>query len=319
MTMRAISQTRFGGPEHLALAEVARPVPLPTEVLVRVIAAGVNPCDYKTGRGEAMAAVVGSPPFTLGWDVSGVVEEVGFGVTTLEPGDEVYGMPWFPRAANGFAEYVTAPSRQFARKPRSVDHVHAAALPLAALTAWQSLVDTARVRAGQRVLVHAGAGGVGHLAVQVAKHLGCHVTTTARAHNHAWLRDLGADECVDYTEVPFESVVDAVDVVLDLVGDDHDLTGSRSLGLLRPDGLYLAVASGAPHHLVHEFRARGIRASSFLVEPDGATLRHVAGLVDSGALRVEVADVMPLEKVADAYLRLAGEHVRGKLVLEVGR
>ncbi|XVS67684.1 NADP-dependent oxidoreductase [Actinosynnema sp. CA-299493] len=317
MTMRAISQTGFGGPEHLALTWVPKPVPLPTEVLVRVAAVGVNPCDYKTGRGEAMAAVVGEPPFTLGWDVSGVVEEVGFGVTTLEPGDEVYGMPWFPRAAGGQAEYVTAPSRQFARKPRSVDHVRAAALPLAALTAWQSLVDTAEVRAGQRVLVHAGAGGVGHVAVQVAKHLGCHVTTTARAENHAWLRSLGADECVDYTVRPFESAIDPVDVVLDLVGDDHDMTGSRSLGLLKPEGLYLAIASGAPHHLVHEFRARGIRAKSFLVEPDGATLGHIAGLVDSGALRVEVADVMPLEKAADAYRLLAQEHVRGKLVLDV--
>ncbi|MFI9009966.1 NADP-dependent oxidoreductase [Actinosynnema sp. NPDC053489] len=315
--MRAIRQTGFGGPELLALVEAPRPVPLPTEVLVRVVAAGVNPCDVKTGRGEAMAPVVGEPPFTLGWDVSGVVEEVGFGVTTLAPGDEVYGMPWFPRAAGGHAEYVTAPARHFARKPKSVDHVHAAALPLAALTAWQALTDTAGVREGDRVLVHAGAGGVGHLAVQLARHLGCHVTTTARAHHHRWLRELGAHDCVDYTEGPFEERIGGIDVVLDLVGDDHESTGSRSLAVLEPGGLYVAIASGAPHHLVHEFRERGFAATSFLVEPDGAALRHIADLVDSGALRVEVAGVLPLEDAADAYREVATERVRGKVVLEL--
>ncbi|QFZ24250.1 NADP-dependent oxidoreductase [Saccharothrix syringae] len=315
--MRAIHQPEFGGPERLTPVRVPRPVPLPTEVLVRVIAAGVNPCDHKTGRGEAVAPAIGALPFIPGWDVSGVVEEVGFGVTTLAPGDEVYGMPWFPRAAGAYAEYVTAPSRHFARKPRTADHVHAAALPLAALTAWQALVDTAEVEEGMRVLVHAGAGGVGHLAVQLAKHLGCHVTATARAGNHAWLRDLGADECVDYTEGPFEERIGGIDVVLDLVGDDHAETGSRSMAVLEPGGLYVAVASSAPHHLLAGFRERGFGATSFLVEPDGVALGHIATLVDSGVLRVEVADVLPLADVADAYRASAGGRVRGKLVLRV--
>src|SRR5690349_1916881 len=148
LSMRAVVQHSFGGPDVLQVAEVPRPVPLPTEVLVRVRAAGINPVDWKTRSGGGMAQVLGEPPFTLGWDVSGVVEEVGFGVTTLKPGDEVYGMPWFPRAAGGYAEYVTAPSRHFAKKPKSLTHVEAAALPLAALTAYQVLVDTADVQKG---------------------------------------------------------------------------------------------------------------------------------------------------------------------------
>ena len=146
--MRAVVQDALGGPEVLRVAEVARPEPIPTEVLVRVHAAGINPVDWKTRQGGGMAGVLGEPPFTLGWDVSGVVEEVGFGVTTLAPGDEVYGMPWFPRQAGGYAEFVTAPARQFARKPATLGHEAAAAVPLAALTAWQILVDTAKVEAG---------------------------------------------------------------------------------------------------------------------------------------------------------------------------
>ena len=216
-TMRAVTIREFGGPEVLTAEKIARPEPLPTEVLVRVHAAGINPVDWKTRAGQGMAGLQ-TMPLILGWDVSGVVEEVGFGVTTLAPGDEVYGMPWFPRAAGAYAEFVTAPSRHFARKPASIGHVEAAALPLAALTAWQALVDTAGVKAGQRVLVHAAAGGVGHLAVQFARHLGAEVVATAREPRHAWLKELGADEVIDYTQQRFEDVTGDVDVVIDLVG-----------------------------------------------------------------------------------------------------
>ncbi len=157
--MRAVIQDSFGGSEVLRIQDMPRPAPAPTEVLVRVHAAGVNPVDWQTRAGGGMAGVLGEPPFILGWDVSGVVEQTGFGVTTLKTGDAVYGMPRFPRAAGGYAEFVTGPSRQFARKPASTDHEHAAAVPMAALTAWQALVDTADAQAGQRVLIHAAAGG----------------------------------------------------------------------------------------------------------------------------------------------------------------
>lgn len=315
--MRAVVQDSFGGPEVLRVESVPRPEPLPTEVLVRVHAAGINPVDWKTREGTGMAGVLGAPPFVLGWDVSGVVAAVGFGVTTLRVGDEVYGMPWFPRAAGGYSEYVTAPARQFARKPATASHEQAAAVPLAALTAWQALVDTADVRPGQRVLVHAAAGGVGHFAVQFAKHLGAHVIATASSARHEWLRELGADEAVDYRAVRFEDVVGAVDVVIDLVGDAHDKTSLRSLEVLRPGGLLIAIPAGVSPELAEAAAERGVRVSPFLVEPDGPALGRIAELIDAGQVVVEVEAVFPLEQAAQAHLQGEGGRTRGKLVLRV--
>ncbi|MFJ4191958.1 NADP-dependent oxidoreductase [Kitasatospora sp. NPDC089509] len=316
-TMRAVVQDGFGGTELLRVAQVARPVPLPTEVLVRVHAAGVNPVDWKTRTGSGMADLIGEPPFTLGWDVSGVVEEVGFGVTVLKPGDEVYGMPRFPHAANAYAEYVTAPARQFARKPATLDHAHAAAVPLAALTAWQAVNDAAHVTAGQRVLITAAAGGVGHFAVQFARILGAHVIAVASAGRHGWLKELGAEEVVDYTTTRFEEAVTGVDVVLELVGDDHDDTSTRALKVLRPDGLLVAVPAGVSPELAAAAEAAGVRVTPFLVEPDGAALTTIAGLIDEGEVVVEVERTFPLERVAEAHAHGETGRVRGKLALTV--
>ncbi|MEU2718097.1 NADP-dependent oxidoreductase [Streptomyces sp. NPDC007205] len=316
-TMRAVVQDGFGGPEVLRIQQVPRPVPLPTEVLVRVHAAGINPVDWKTRGGTGMVGVLGEPPFSLGWDVSGVVEEVGFGVTTLKVGDEVYGMPWFPRAANAYAEYVTAPARQFARKPATVDHVHAAAVPLAALTAWQALVDTAHTQAGQRVLITAAAGGVGHFAVQFARHLCAHVIATASAARHTWLKELGAKETIDYTTARFEDATSDVDVVIDLVGDAHDRTSTRSLQALRPGGLLVAIPAGVSPELAQAAEAAGVRVTPLLVEPDGAALTTIADLIDAGHVAVEVEDTFPLEQAGAAHARGEGGRTRGKLVLTV--
>lgn len=315
-TMRAVTIREFGGPEVLTVEEVARPEPLPTEVLVRVHAAGINPVDWKTRSGRGMAAMQ-TLPLILGWDVSGVVEEVGFGVTTLQPGDEVYGMPWFPRPAGGYAEYVTAPSRQWARKPVTLDHEHAAAVPLAALTAWQIVADTAGVQAGQRVLVTAAAGGVGHFAVQFARHRGAHVIATARAAKHGWLAELGAAEMVDYSTTRFEDAVGDVDVVIDLVGDEHDRTSTRALDVLRPGGLLVAVPSGVSPELAAAAEQRGVRVTPFLVEPDGPALASIAGLIDAGDVTVEVEERFPLERVGEAHARGETGRIRGKLVLTV--
>jgi len=314
-TMRAVTIREFGGPEVLTAERVARPEPLPTEVLVRVHAAGINPVDWKTRAGQGMAGLQ-TLPTILGWDVSGVVEEVGFGVTTLAPGDEVYAMPWFPRAAGAYAEFVTAPSRHFARKPASIGHAEAAALPLAALTAWQALVDTAGVQAGQRVLVHAAAGGVGHLAVQFAKHLGAEVVATASAPRHAWLKELGADEVIDYTRQRFEDVTGEVDVVLDLIGAQDD-TDIRSVSVTRRGGLVVAIPAGVPERLATAAAQAGVRTSPFLVETDSAALTTIAGLVDSGAVRVEVERTFALEEVAKAHDLGETNRTRGKLVLTV--
>lgn len=308
--MRAIGQDGFGGPEVLKVVEVERPEPGVAEVLVRVHAAGVNPTDaWHRASGGLGAEVV-----RLGWDVSGVVEAVGIGVTTLAPGDEVFGMPRHPLPAGTYAEYVTSPARHLVRKPAGLSHVQAAALPLAAMTAWQALVDTADVRPGQRVLVHAAAGGVGHLAVQIAKARGAHVIGTARAAKHAFLRGLGADEVVDYTAVGFETAVEPVDVVVDAVGGEY---GPRSLRVLRPGGILVSLASPAEARLAEVARPLGLRAAFMAVEADQAGLREVAALAEAGLLRPAIDTVFPLELAGKAHELSETRGATGKIVLSV--
>ncbi len=316
-TMRAVTQDTFGDTSVLQVRQVPRPTPLPTEVLVRVHAAGVNPVDWKTRTGGGMAGVLGSPPIILGWDVAGVVAEVGYGVTTLRVGDRVYGMPWFPRQAGGYAEYVTAPARQFAVIPDSLSFEHAAAVPLAALTAWQALVDAAHVTAGQRVVITAAAGGVGHFAVQFAKHLGAHVIAVASSRNADWLRTLGADEVVDYTAVRFEEEIQDADVVIELVGQGIDETSSRAVRTARPGGFMVAIPGGLSPEAARAAADAGVRITPILVEPDGHALARIADLIASGAVRVEVAEVYPLEQAALAHARGETHRTRGKLVLAV--
>ena len=313
MKMRAISQDALGGPEVLKMVETDRPEPGVAEVLVRVHAAGVNPTDWKTRATGGIDAMV--PPFTLGWDVSGVVEEIGLGTTIWRPGDEVFGMLRYPGGHGAYAEYVAAPSRHFTRKPRGLDHVQAAAIPLAGLTAWQALVDTAEVKSGARVLVHAAAGGVGHLAVQIAKARGAHVIGTASAAKHAFLRDLGADELVDYREQDFAEVVRDVDVVVDTIGGDY---GPRSLSVMRDGGTIVTLTPRALSPTLHADAAeRGIRSQVMLVEPDQAAMRALAALAEAGRLRAEVSAVLPLAEVAKAHELIETNRTTGKIVLDV--
>jgi NADPH:quinone reductase-like Zn-dependent oxidoreductase len=304
-----------GCPEVLELREVDRPEPAPTEVLVRVAAAGVNPVDWKVREEPWLPDLMGEPPFVLGWDVAGVVEEIGYGVTRFAPGDRVFGMPWFPRLARAYAEYVTAPSRHFARTPDGLDDEVAGGLPLAGLTAWQALVDTAGVGEGDRVLIHAAAGGVGHLAVQIAKARGAHVIGTARAEKHDFLRELGVDEPIDYTAQPFHEVVADVDVVLDTVGGDD--YGLRSLRTLRDGGLLISIPEGVTDAVATAARDQAKRATGLLVEPDPAGLESLAALADRGALRVAMEATFPLAQAADAHERLQHGRARGKVVLAV--
>ncbi|HEY2637537.1 MAG TPA: NADP-dependent oxidoreductase, partial [Solirubrobacteraceae bacterium] len=271
--------------------------------------------DWKTRSGKGMAAVLGDPPFVPGWDVAGVVEDVGRGVTRFAPGDRVFGMPWFPRPARAYAEYVTAPSRHFARTPDHLDDAHAGAIPLCGLTAWQALVDTAALQPGQRVLVHAAAGGVGHLAVQIAKSRGAHVLGTARAEKHDFLRDLGVDEPIDYTQGAWEEAAGEVDVVLDLIGTTE--YGQRSLRCLREGGLLIPVPSGADQQVLEDAKAQGKRATGILVEPDGHALEELAALAADGKLRVELSDVVPLAEASRAHELGEQGRTRGKLVLAV--
>ncbi|WP_280329009.1 NADP-dependent oxidoreductase [Nocardia wallacei] len=295
--MRAITQKTFGGPDVLETVDLPRPVPQPGEVLVRVAATSVNPADWKLRSGSVTR--IGDPPFTLGLDVSGTVAELGPGVTAFDRGDEVFGM--LLSRSGAYAEYVVLPADSLAHKPAELDHVHAAALPVAALTGWQAL---AGLRAGRRLLIHAAAGGIGHLAVQFAKARGAYVIGTARAVNHDFLRGLGADELIDYTAVDFTEAARDVDVVLDLVGGDY---GSRSLRVLRPGGRYLDTqgsdAEGDPRYV------------RMYVEPSGAELREIAGSAARGELHIEVERVMSLADVAEAHKLSESGRVRGKIVL----
>jgi NADPH:quinone reductase-like Zn-dependent oxidoreductase len=311
--VKAIVQHEFGGPEVLRPEEVAAPEPIPTEVQVRVRAAGVNPVDFKTREGKGMASVFGEPPFTVGWDVCGEVTAVGMGVTRFEVGDEVFGMPWFPRRAGAYAELVTAPSRHLERKPHALSTEEAGALPLAGLTAWQIVVDTIHVQEGDDVLVHGGAGGAGHLAVQVAAARGANVFATARREQADFLTGLGATETLDYRDDDFDRRLADLDSVIDFTGR----YGERSLATLRPGGTLVSVPSGVDPKLLELARAQHKRATGILVEPDPVGLAGLCDLVERGRLQIEVDEVFELERAADAHRLGEAGHGAGKIVLRV--
>ncbi|MFI1583038.1 NADP-dependent oxidoreductase [Embleya sp. NPDC020630] len=307
--MRKAHQDTLGGPEVLRVIETGIPVPGPGEVLVEVRAAGVNPIDTKIRAGGMWLV----PPFTLGWDVSGVVAAVGAGVSRLAVGDEVYGIPDFPHLAGGYAEFVAASERSFARKPSTLDHEHAAALPLSGSIAWQALVEVAQVGPGQRVLIHAAAGGVGHLAVQIAKSRGAYVIGTASAAKHALLSELGADEVVDYTTVDFGTAVRDVDVVLDLIGGEYE---DRSLATLRPGGILLNITNPpAADATAAKAEAAGVRGITVDLDPNPTRLALLAELAEAGELRPIVAETFPLDEVVKAHETAEAGRTTGKIVL----
>ncbi|GGV56813.1 NADP-dependent oxidoreductase [Streptomyces massasporeus] len=308
-TMRAISQDVLGGPEVLKEVQVERPVPKPNEVLVRVRAAGVNPTDWKH---RATGGFLGEPPFVLGWDVSGVVEAVGIGVVAFAPGDEVFGMLPYPYGHGSHAEYVIAPVRALTRKPAGVDHTQAGALPLVSLTAWQALTEHADLRPGQRVLIHAAAGGVGHVAVQIAKARGAYVIGTASAGKHEFLRSIGVDETIDYRETDVTEAVKDVDVVLDTIGGDNSL---HSLRVLRPGGVLVSILPGGSDDLYEEAERLGVRALRMLVDADRSGMEAIADLIETGKLRATIAGTFPLAEAAEAHTLGDTGRTTGKLVL----
>ncbi|MEU6307397.1 NADP-dependent oxidoreductase [Streptomyces chartreusis] len=310
-TMRAISQDVLGGPEVLKEVRIERPAPRPNEVLVRVRAAGVNPTDWKHRENGGF---LGEPPFVLGWDVSGVVEAVGIGVAAFRPGDEVFGMLPYPFGHGSHAEYVIAPVRALTHKPSVIGHTEAGALPLVSLTAWQALTEHSDVRPGQRVLIHAAAGGVGHVAVQIAKARGAYVIGTASAGKHEFLRGLGADEVIDYRETDFTEAVKDVDVVLDTLGGE---TSVRSLRVLRPGGVVVSILPVGSDEFGEEAERLGVRAVRMLLDADRAGMQAIAELVEQGKLRPEIAGTFPLADAAEAHALGETGRTTGKLVLTV--
>lgn len=305
-TMHAISQDELGGPEVLKSVTVQRPEPGIGEILVRVHAAGVNPADVMNRQAGVFA---GEPPFVLGWDVSGTVEATGPGVTIHRLGDAVFGMLPFPHGHGAYAQYAVAPARAFVPKPDRFDHVQAAAVPQSGLTAWQALVDTADIGAGSRVLVNGASGGVGHLAVQIAKAHGAYVIGVASTANTDFVRTLGADEVIDYTTTDITEAADGLDVVLETVGGDYP---AKALDVLKPGGILVTTL---PHTLAaveDDARERGVRLAGLFVEADRAGMTALAELAIAGKLTPTIAATFPLEQAATAQSTKSGP---GKTVL----
>ncbi len=319
--MKAVSIYAHGGPETLHYEDVARPIPRLEEVLIRVYAAGVNPLDWKLRKGyvrlplewtmRAEYSPLRSPtafPVIPGFDVAGVVEAVGAKVERFAVGNEVYASPKF----GGYAEYVAVAVDDVALKPQTLDFIQAAAMPVAAASAWQGLLEVIHLKPGQTLLIHGAAGGVGTFAVQLAKWQGAHVIGTASGYNLAYLLQLGADEAIDYTTTLFEEVVREVDAILDLVGGE---TQQRSWSVLKPTGILATVnnplsltsaAPNPPHFHVYK-----------MLRPVGAQLAELASLVDAGHLKPQVSVVLPLHEARQAHILSESQHTRGKIVLRV--
>jgi len=303
--MKAVVIQAYGDNDVVRCVETGRPQPRAGEVLVRVLAAGVNPVDWKI-RGGAGQRMGMSLPIHLGSEIAGVVAELGEGVGDFRQGEAVYGIV----PSGGFAEYVAVRAADLARQPAKLDAVHAAAVPLGGLTAWQALFDMAKLAAGQRLLVTSGAGGVGSLAVQLAKARGAHVTAMASGPNEGFVRGLGADAFVDYTRQPFETVARNMDVVFDTVGGE---TFQRAFRALRPGG-FLVTSVAFPGD---EARQHGAGVGRVQCRADGRQLAAIGELVDAGRLRPHVAQVLPLAAVRDALALSEAGRTRGKIVLQV--
>lgn len=316
MTAALIDET--GGPDVFRIDRAPLPLRLNAEAIIRVHAAGVNPIDAKTRAGKGVAEGIPGYPFVLGNDFSGVVVEAPYETCPFPVGAEVYGMVGVPRNQGSYAEYVSVPIGHLARKPRALSHVEAAAVPLAALTAWGMVVETARAREGQRILIHGASGGVGHFAVQLAAYFGASVIATTSRANKGFVKSLGAREVIDYTSVRFEeAITHPVDVVIDLIGNVHDNTGTRSLQVVRPGGLLVNAPTGSWPTVVEDAALAGVRATHYKVSPEGSTLSVLSRLLDAGDLAVAVQEEFALADVAAAHRLVEAGHVRGKVVLRV--
>src|ERR1700693_5298384 len=309
-TMKAIRIHNYGGPEGLKYEDAPRPQPQAGEVLVRVHGAGVNPIDWKVREGHMKDFWPHKFPLILGWDLSGVVEEVGAGVSRFKIGDEVYSLP-DPTRDGAYADYIVVREPALALKPNSLHHIRAAAVPLAALTAWQSLFDTAQLRPRQRVLIHAGSGGVGHFAVQLAKWKGAYVFATASTKNQQLLRELGADDTIDYTRQRFEDVARNVDFVLDTIGGE---TQERSWSVLKKGGVLVSLVQPPSEEKAKEL---GVRAALLGAQPSGEQLAEIAKIIDSGKLAPVFDRILPLSEARRAHELSQSGHTHGKIALRV--
>ncbi|HXD79598.1 MAG TPA: NADP-dependent oxidoreductase [Puia sp.] len=310
--MKAIILKGFGGVDQLEMAELPAPEVGEEEVLVKVKAIGINPVDAKTRAGKGLAGMLkDEQPIILGWDISGVVEQSTSPLFTA--GDEVFGMVRFPGHGKAYAEYVAAPAEHLALKPENVTHEQAAAASLASLTAWQAFSDYGRLRPGQRVLIHAAAGGVGHLAVQIARHIGAYVIATSSAENKEFVESMGANEHIDYKTQRFEDAVKDVDFVLDTVGPEN---ADRSVAVLKKGGTLICIA-GLTDATKEKAKARGIFALGMSVQSAGEDMQHLGQLLEEGELKPEVSKVFSFGEMDKAHLQVETGRTRGKVVVTV--
>jgi NADPH:quinone reductase-like Zn-dependent oxidoreductase len=313
--MNAIILEKAGGIANLKLADVPKPIPQPGEVLIRVKAISINPVDIKTRNGKSMYdELKKESPIILGWDVSGVIAEVGSGVKEFKPGDEVFGMINFPGHGKAYAEYVAAPAAHITLKPGNISHEEAAAATLAALTAWQALVTHAKVQKGQKVLIHAAAGGVGHYAVQIAKYLGAYVIGTSSAANREFVLGFGADEHIDYKTQRLEDSVKDADFVLDSIGES---TIDSSVAVTNKGGTVIFLPSGITDDKLKKLNSGGVKCYRILVESNGEDIRQLAELLEKGILRSHVSKVFPLDGITDAHLQIETGKTVGKVVVTI--
>jgi NADPH:quinone reductase-like Zn-dependent oxidoreductase len=309
--MKAVRFHTYGAPDVLVYEDVPKPEPAAGEVLVKVHAASINPIDWKIRAGHMRGFRDLPLPFILGWDVSGVIESAGQGVTQWRPGDEVYGLP-DPARNGAYAEYIAVKEGGLARKPKSLDHIHAAAIPLAGLTAWQALFDAGGLQRGQKVLIQAAAGGVGHFGIQFAKIKELYVAGTASGRNQEFLIQLGCDLPINYETTQFEEVIHDVDAVVESMGGE---VRKRSWKVLKKGGILVALIGPPPSD--EDAKAYGVRASIIWGQMNRDQLTEIASLADAGLVRPEIAAVFPLRDAARAHLMSQTEHVRGKIVLQV--
>jgi NADPH:quinone reductase-like Zn-dependent oxidoreductase len=309
-TMKAVQIYAYGGTEVLSYEDAPLPTIADDDILIRVHAAAINPVDWKIREGYLQEFLPYKLPLILGWDVSGVVEAIGAEVTHFKPGDEVYSRPNIER--NGaYAEYIAVKASEVAFKPKTVDHIHAAAVPLAGITAWHCLFEAAHLTAGQRVLIHAAAGGVGSYAVQFARWKGAHVIGTASARNRDFLMELGANEVIDYQTSQFEAGLAPVDVVFDTIGGDVQ---ERSWQVIKPGGILVSIVSPPSEE---KAVAHQCRSAYVFIQPRADWLTEIADLIDAGQVKSIVETVLPLSQVAEAHSLSQSGRTRGKIVLQV--
>ncbi|UKT65710.1 NADP-dependent oxidoreductase [Pedobacter mucosus] len=311
--MRAVILKDFGGVENFEITVLPIPTPTSNQVLVKLEAISVNPIDVKTRAGKGIAGLVANEmPAILGWDIAGIITEIGSDVNDFQLGDEVFGMLAFPKLGKAYAEYIVADINDLAIKPKNISFTEAAAAPLAALTAWQAMTTFTKIKNGDRVLIHAASGGVGHYAIQIAKYFGAYVIGTSSSANKDFVLSIGADEHVDYQSQPFENVIADIDFVLDTMGGEYI---DRSLKIMKKGSTIVSLPSGLNETVVEKADVLGINGFTIKAKPSKEDMKILASLMSEGYLRSHISKTFYIDQIADAHLQIESGKTVGKIVL----